>query len=358
MGTSVSGSHMTDKILKFGKSSAALLEVKKSFFEQNDQFLGYQRKLAEIYTAQPRRERCMCCAGPITGRSFSKQGIDYVICPRCTHLNGVHEDTDAFAAAVYTGTGVGEYGQLFYTAQDRASYEQRKATIYAPKVEFLLSVLAARSEPVDQLAYCDFGAGSGYMVSALLDRKLAAFGYEVSPTQVRYANEMLGYEAVRPLTIEESERVAATVDCDVLTLIGVLEHVRRPRDLLRSARANPRLRYLMISVPLHAPTVFLEMIFHGVMQRQLSGGHTHLYTAESLEWMAKEFEIEPIAEWWFGTDIVDLYRSVLVELQRSSNTDAMTAPWTALFGPMIDELQLVLDRRKHSSEVHVIYRIR
>ena len=348
---------MSEKIVKFGKSSAGLLEIKKSFFEQNDRFLQYQRSLGEIYTAQPRRTMCMCCAGTIEGRSFAKQGIDYVICPRCTHLNGVHEDTDAFASAVYTGAGVAEYGELFYSAQDRAAYDQRKQTIYAPKVEFLLSSLAVLGEAPDRLRYCDFGAGSGYMVGALSDGGVDAFGYEVSDAQILYGNAMLGRDALRPLTIAESEGVASTVDCDVLILIGVLEHLRRPRELLRFLTANQRVRYLMISVPLYSPTVFFEMIFSEVMQRQLSGGHTHLYTPSSLDWMAAEFALEPVAEWWFGTDLVDLYRSLLVELRRTPATEQMTTAWATMFGPMIDELQLVLDRRQQSSEVHIIYRV-
>ena len=99
------------------------------------------------------------------------------------------------------------------------------------------------------------------------------------------------------------------------------------------------------------------MVFHGVMNRHLSGAHTHLYTEDSLKYMAKEFNLSIVASWWFGTDMVDLFRSVTVCLNKDKDTHKMKQKWTELFSPVIDELQLKLDEKHMSSEVHMIFKV-
>ncbi len=54
-----------------------------------------------------------------------------------------------------------------------------------------------------------------------------------------------------------------------------------------------------------SPSVYFEMVFPTVFHRDLACGHTHLYIDSSLDWTCREFGFERLAEWWFGTDIVD-----------------------------------------------------
>lgn len=42
--------------------------------------------------------------------------------------------------------------------------------------------------------------------------------------------------------------------------------------------------------------------------RQLSGGHTHLYSKESINYFCKEFGFNIVGEWYFGTDVLDQFR--------------------------------------------------
>jgi len=342
-------------MIRFGKSAAALLAHKTHFFQENDRLLREGRQIASIYAAQDCRRRCKCCDGPLGEPSFRKQMIDYVLCRRCGHWNGAFEDSDLFCAAVYTDARGAAYAKA-YSAADRDAYWRRVRDIYVPKAEFLRDALKERETPAD-LAYADFGAGSGYFVAALRETGLArAHGVEVSATQIALADAMLGEGAVRPCALERSVALAASIEADVVSMVGVLEHVREPREILGALRANRRVRYLFISVPLFSPCVFFEMVFPEVFQRHLSGGHTHLFTERSLAWMAREFGMESVAEWWFGTDMVDLFRAVTVELQRAEALAGAGALWAENFAPAIDELQLVLDKRKLASEVHMLLR--
>jgi len=340
-------------LIRFGKSAGPLIALKQNFFQNNETLCAESRRIAVLYAAQSRRTQCKCCDARLGAPSFSKNGIDYVLCERCGHLNGAHEDSDAFCAALYTDAGGANYAST-YSAADKEAYWRRVRDIYVPKAEFLRDALAERDDP-SRLAYADLGAGSGYFVAALRELGLGrSQGYEVSEAQTALAERNLGAGAVRLFDMGDLLETAAALDCDVVSMVGVLEHVQQPRRLLRALQHNKRVRYLFISVPLFSPCVFLEMAFPEVFPRHLSGGHTHLYTARSLDWTCAEFGMTRAAEWWFGADMVDLFRAVTIELKRSCASKDESDLWPEMFSPAIDDVQLALDKRKLASEVHML----
>lgn len=343
-------------MIRFGKSAGALLAHKQSFFHDNDNLLHEGRRIGKIYREQSARTLCKCCTATLGATSFVKQGIAYTICGRCGHLNGMHEDSAAFCAALYTEAGGANYAKT-YSAADKDAYWRRVRDIYVPKAEFLRDALTEAGHTPAELRYADLGAGSGYFVAAV--RELGcpqAVGYEASAVQTAFADAMVGAGAVLRQDLDDVAPLARTIDADVVSMIGVLEHVREPREVLKALKTNAQVRYLYISVPLFSPCVFFEMAFPGVFQRQLSAAHTHLYTESSLDWTCREFGMTRVAEWWFGTDMVDLFRSVSVELERSSDLKGISDHWACMFAPAIDDLQLALDRRKLASEVHMLLR--
>ena len=68
-------------------------------------------------------------------------------------------------------------------------------------------------------------------------------------------------------------------------------------------------------------SVHLELAFQNIMQRQLSGGHTHLYTNESIDWMCQEYKFERSSEWWFAA-ILSIYTELSPCLWRARKTAA------------------------------------
>ena len=97
-------------------------------------------------------------------------------------------------------------------------------------------------------------------------------------------------------------------------MIGSLEHIYNQNDILREIKRK-NIKYLYIVVPCFSPTSFVEMIFNKNFQRLLAPQHTHLYTSQSLKYLEKMFNLKIIGEWWFGTDIVDLYRNFLLDIK-------------------------------------------
>jgi len=343
-----------EKLTRLGKPSAGLLRHKRSFFEENDRLLAKNHRDGELYRSQSRRTECKNCLAELGSGDFVKLQIGYVVCASCGHLNGLHEDSPEFCHALYADDADGGYAATYH-ASDKDDYFSRMRDIYVPKLEFLEESLTHVGEAPHTLKIADVGAGSGHFVAAMMERGFdTCFGIEVSRTQVALASEMLGPGAVRETALSDLYEVIETVDAEVCTMIGVLEHLTDPRRALEAIRDNQAIRYLFVSLPLFSICVFFEMVFPQVMQRQLTGGHTHLYTPSSIDHFCNEFGLEPVSEWWFGTDITDLYRDVFVALGQSENTRRMQVEWEEHFLGLVDELQLVIDRRKLSSEVHLL----
>jgi len=342
-------------IERYGKPSGPLLSLKKEFIDNNDLFLKKSTEINSVYSTQIKRKQCKNCGKKLSDTvGFVKQRIQYVICGYCGHLNGKNQDTKEFCSALYADDGGESYGKN-YASQDKKDYEQRANEIYRPKAEFLLDSLKESGEKVDQITVSDLGAGSGYFVSALIQSGMInAKGFEVSEAQVELGNSMMNNNRLSSHDLDQTLNIASTIESDVVTMIGVLEHLKNPREILRALQKNSNVRYLYISVPLFSPTVFFEMVFPDVMQRQLTAGHTHLYTESSLKWMANEFGMIKKSAWWFGSDIFDLYRDILVELNKKTENTGMVSVWNNMFIPMIDAMQLVIDKKHLSSEVHML----
>ena len=203
------------------------------------------------------------------------------------------------------------------------------------------------------LEYIDFGAGSGYFVAALKEIGLNnVSGTEVSKSQVDFGNAMIGEKLLKTHNIENTNIILRESKSQVVSMIGVLEHLQHPREALNELKYNDNVKFLYISVPTFSLSVYLEIFSPEIFHRQLHGGHTHLYTEKSLSHLCKEIGFEVIAEWWFGTDIVDLFRHISVTLEKTKCSKKLMELWRQDFIPLIDAMQLELDKKHFSSEVH------
>jgi hypothetical protein len=341
---------------RYGKSSSALLNQKTSFFDENEILVKMQQQIASIYKKQSKRINCKNCDNKleVSSADFTKSGVDYVLCSHCHHLNGIYEDTDEFCRAIYTADSGEEYAKN-YKSENRDSFNYRTASLYLPKAEFLYtSLLDNQSDPHD-LEYFDFGAGSGYFVTALKKIGLKnVSGTDVSAFQVDLGNTMIGEKVLTLHNMKDSAKILGETKSQVVSMIGVLEHLQYPRKVLNELRNNNNVEYIYLSVPTFSLSVYLEIISPEVFHRQLQSGHTHLYTEKSLSYLCKDFGFEIIAEWWFGTDIIDLYRHISVKLEQKGCSKRLKELWQKDFVSLIDSLQLEIDKMSLSSEVHLV----
>lgn len=332
-------------IIRFSKASSAVIKNKRSFFDDNDKLLAYVQSVNALYLSQPRRERCKTCGMSLTQEhSVRVHAVPYVFCGRCGHFNGLHEDTQEFAQRVYAE----DAGQS-YSVNYKKNYDERVKEIYEPKALFLRDVL--RNEQVEKFDVTDIGCGGGHFVAACENLGIRCTGYDTNRALIELAKRSLARNSVELSELNNISDLIRSVQSPVTSLIGVLEHLIDPRGALE-AFCLSRAEYLYLQVPLFSLSVILESSHPTVFPRQLNAGHTHLYTEASLNYLKREFNLLAAGEWWFGTDIVDLFRHlhVLADIGATARGNVLAG----VIGDHIDELQGVLDRRKVCSGVNLV----
>ena len=271
-----------------------------------------------------------------------------MFCNNCNHLNGVYDDTKAFIEHLYMSDDGTEYASNYLDE----NFEKRAIDIYLPKVDFLVNTLPPKLDKI-----LDIGCGSGYFVYAALLRNLKPIGLDVSKTMVEFGNSQIEHlNGTSPLLFEEEvgffEAIKNT-DADVVSAIGLIEHLREPHKFFDAFKKS-KAKYLYYAVPMFSLSVALENVSNDIFPRQLSGGHTHLFTEDSIKEMHRMIGISSIGEWRFGTDFMDLYRHLVVKLQSKDASKKMIDYFYDGFGSKVDELQNILDSNHSCSAIHVV----
>jgi 2-polyprenyl-3-methyl-5-hydroxy-6-metoxy-1,4-benzoquinol methylase len=342
-------------IKKYSKASKDIWDINETFIKQNDDLVKENYRLSKIYNSCPKRKICKICSESLVTPLFNKQNVDYYHCGKCGHLNGGYDETDEFVKAVYLDEET-KYDEYYRVS--RQQYLDRVKKIYKPKADFLVECLRELSIDYENLRYCDFGAGSGYFVYTLVhDFGLNnVIGYEASYRQVDFANEMLGSERIKCNEMEEIGDILRKSDAEIISLIGVLEHLQDPNSALQEIADNPNVQYVYLLLPLFSFNVFVEYFNQNHYNRFLSGGHTHLYTPESISYFCNKYGFETVGEWYFGSELLDLYRSIYLKMEDMDTSDQFRKIFFDNFLPIIDNLQSVLDCSEFCSGLHILLR--
>ncbi len=340
---------MYDPIRKYSKSSNFYASSKKEFFGSNDDLLAKAKRQNELYAKGPARLNCKICGDVLLEETDIKShGVEYVFCRSCNHLNGRYDDTQDFVNSLYVADGGTDYANNYIDSE----YASRAEKIYIPKAEFLKDSL-----PRAPTGILDVGCGGGYFVYAAQKLGFASLGIDVSETMTAYGNSQIkNHLDCEPLhCVDETELYEAVryTAFDVVSAIGVIEHLREPERFFEAVKKS-KASFLYYSVPMFSPSVFLENAMQDIFPRQLSGGHTHLFTEESLLKMHELVRGTSIAEWRFGTDMMDLYRSLVVAMQKNGGSSYAQDQISRGMGGLIDELQNILDKNHFCSEIHVL----
>jgi SAM-dependent methyltransferase len=333
---------------KYSKSSGFYFDAKSKFFNANDKLLGEAERQNKLYISQPRRTKCKICNTTLSDScDFKSHEVSYVFCDNCEHLNGMYEDTQYFVDNLYIQADGKDYAKNYMGP----NFVQQAKLIYQPKLDFLRENL-----PFDyEFKLLDVGCGSGYFVYVALRSGIDAKGVDVNQTMVDFGNHQIELNQNKtPLRhTNESDFFYSIVntDANVISAIGVIEHLRNPLSFFEAFHQS-KAQYLFYSVPMFSFSVMLENSFQNIYPRQLSGGHTHLFTEGSIKWLHDAMQFDSVAEWRFGTDALDLYRSVRVEMDKNGASQKVISLLDQGLGKSIDIIQAVLDKSHFCSEIH------
>jgi len=333
---------------KYSKSSNFYIETKKDFFSKNSKLLNRVKNYNSIYSSQPLRKQCKLCKTKLLKqRDLTSHGVDYKFCPNCFHLNGNFEETEEFIKNLYLLDGT-EYSSNYIDE----NFPKRAKDIYAPKLNFLLESIELKNKQL-----LDVGCGSGYFVYSSIVAGYEAKGIDVNTTLIEFGNNQIFNETRQKPLIHVKEEdfyyYISNTKADVISAIGVIEHLRE-LDLFFEAFKESKASYLLYSVPMFSFSAIIESIQEDVFPRQLGGAHTHLFTESSIKQMHKILGVNSTAEWRFGTDIMDLYRSVRTLLTNREASETITDMFYEGFFKELDKLQAVLDKNHFCSEIHCV----
>lgn len=334
---------------KYSKPFGNLNSLKTSFFDNNDGMLDMADGMADVLLMQPKRTKCKICGAKLSKPLYVSHRIGYIECSQCGHLNSECEDTDDFASKVYVED---DYSKN-YSASDKENYIRRRDMIYIPKAEYLRDCLIHEGLKAEDVDILDIGAGCGYFVSAVRQLGMTATGIDVSDSEVRFGNAMTDEPYLTHIGLKDSIEYIGKSSANVLTAIGVLEHLVHLDENIDAIRNNPNIKYVFASVPMFSFSSCFEVAFANGYNRHTGGTHTHLFTNESVSRMAERMGFEIAYEWRFGSDINDLYRFLMVSMQKNNNEE-FSRYFSDRFVPLMDELQQVLDKSDFSSELHFI----
>jgi len=208
-------------IEKYSKSSSPMLDIKKEFFDSNDKLLKEAVETNELYSEQEPRLNCKNCEDPIGQEAFNSFGVSYSLCNNCGHLNGIYEDSEKFTQYLYSEKDGKNYKENYVN-----NYEDRVRSIYMPKVVFLKDV-------VGKCKVNDVGCGAGHFLKACEDQGIEGVGIDPNKSLVDIGRSQLRLNQIHVALLEEFEWFIESSE-SVVSMIGVLEHLREPNKALEA----------------------------------------------------------------------------------------------------------------------------
>ena len=325
----------------FSKKSSDLSSIKKTFFINNNAHLKKIINVNKLYIKHcKKRIFCKNCENKLSNNFFKSFGIKYFICKRCEHLNGEFLENEIFLNKIYASSNGKKYAQNYLKF-----FNERVKKIYYPKAKFLKNVLG-------NVKIIEIGAGGGLFLKACENAGIGGVGYETNKTLVNYGKKKLSKNELKYSKMNDIKQYILNSKADCLVLIGVLEHLENPREILKIFKSS-KIKFIFLSLPLFSLITLIEHLFPNIYPRQLGGAHTHLYTKKSIDYFIRENNFKKKGEWWFGQDFNDIFRTLSIT-SKSNKNSILSVSLYKFLGRYIDELQSTLDKNYVSSEVHII----
>lgn len=289
-----------------------------------------------------RMAACPCC-GAATGNAEEAARIfdvAYSRCVRCGHAFVRDQPTPEALQAVFKES---EGHSAAYV--DRASIEIRQAQVIRPKIAWVLDIFHGLHgrRPLSAL---DVGAGGGHFVAGLRDAGIAADGIEISAASRRFAREAFD------ITLSEQNFLADAEEeppVDLLTFWGLLEYTPEPRAFLAAARRrlSPSNGLLVVEVPrLNCLGTTVQRQTPDTVARHLDPTtHVNTFTDSSLATALVETGFKPVAAWYFGMDVYELFVQMALRLGDPAVVDRCA--------DLIPALQLSLDQGRQCDDIIV-----
>lgn len=292
------------------------------------------------------QEHCYICNGTQREPVTQIHGFQYVVCSDCGHVYTDKRYTDEAIRRFYETNSY--WAEVTYANKETCHY--RKENVALPKVEFLEQYLDNK-----QGKWLDIGSGIGDLVSVVTDRGYEAAGLELSETSVNFCREVFGVELLRQTIDEFMQANSGDMGSfSVVSMIGLLEHVVSPIDVLK--QVNQLLKsggLVMIQVPnaKSMATMVQECYPDNVFRHMSPIEHIMVFTESSLNRALENAGYTPLSYWYHGLDVYELMTNLVMSNERVRDSRLYN-----LILSSINELQQVIDDAERSDRIICIAR--
>ncbi len=287
-------------------------------------------------------ESCPCCGQATRGASVAMKvfEVPYVRCQGCGHVYVSEQPSQSVLDSLFTESAL---HSSEYTDIDPAAQDFRIRQIAEPK----LGWARRQYERVFNRApssLVDVGAGGGHFVTAAARAGMDVVGYERSASSRRFAKSAFGVE-LRPEDFHVDDASAV----DLITFWGLLEYVPQPRRLLATARRRlaTTAGMLIVEVPRFNCVGSAAQEAEGAVVARHMDPTTHVncFTDASLCTALVEEGFRPVAAWYFGMDIYELFVQIALKLDDETVLEKIAS--------MLNGSQAALDRGRQCDDLIV-----
>lgn len=215
--------------------------------------------------------RCVVC-GKKQEKQFTYKNFDYYTCPYCGHVTTYPFPTrDEMEKHYQKKFKEGNY-QL---AQE---FAQEYKVVYRQFVHLLKNALKRENTNTKKIKVLDVGCFTGDFLVLMKEAGADVYGLELQDDAVKIANKKLHG---RVKTADVMTDVFPAVRFDVITLLGIVEHVTDPMKLIkRSTELLKRGGILMVQTP-NSSSV-LSRLTKQLWPPYAPVEHIHLFSRDSL----------------------------------------------------------------------------
>lgn len=335
--------------ITYSKLSNAVQNENQLRFSGESKAYKKQVKTYQKLRGAQKRSVCILCRQKLRGELFQHRSLPFISCGNCCHIQlSVVPPKD-----YCSDTGF----HTIYPKLSKKDYENRKARIYEPKLNWIVKSLKGlrySNQKIKNMRWFEIGSGAGYFLSTLKDFRVKKFGgCDSNRPLVELTNQILksDYSRFDPRPASQS---IGSCSADIYVAFFVLEHIEDAHEFMLRLSHLPKGTIFVFSVPVFGFAALLDNVFTQQYARNLDGiVHTQIYTDESIQYALKLAQFKMVAQWVFGQDIDDLVRYLLINT-KDRYSSKMTSKISQKLAQLQDEMQSCLDRNLFSDQRHVI----
>jgi len=319
---------------KYGKNVSKEF-IKEKLNWNTKYWIKTGQKYAKLSTVE--QKKCYVCSGNKGKPVSSFYGINYIMCQNCNHVYTDKRLSEEGLKKYYS-----ESQEYFNDSYTKKSIINLRKNLFIPKIEFIKKYVKGKN-------WLDVGSADGTAVVAAKSEGFQCTGIELSKTAREFAKKHHNIK-LNDKPLEDFVRENKT-KWNIVSFFGVLEHISNPTNAVKiSNKLLEKNGIIALEVPnYNSLSTHVQNISNMPDRHLVPFSHIMIFTLKSAKQILKNHGFEPIAVWFWGMDVIELFKHVIRKARGPSKLVLGDLP-----PEILNALQLVFDGAKMSDEFLII----